>query len=73
MTLNLKIHLRTSARILIHVDICARIRRLQGDLEPDLNLYAWDAALRTSAAPTYFPVHRYVPVCVSYFVLVVDH
>lgn len=35
-----------------------RLNRLKGDLEPDLNLYAWDAALRTSAAPTYFPVHR---------------
>jgi len=38
--------------------VFSNIPKLQGDLEPDLNLYAWDAALRTSAAPTYFPVHR---------------
>jgi len=38
--------------------VFSNIPKLKGDLEPDLNLYAWDAALRTSAAPTYFPVHR---------------
>jgi patatin-like phospholipase/acyl hydrolase len=25
---------------------------------PDREVYAWDAAMKTSAAPTFFPVHR---------------
>jgi predicted acylesterase/phospholipase RssA len=27
-------------------------------VEPDRNLFAWDAAMRTSAAPTFFPVYK---------------
>eukprot|EP00960_Hanusia_phi_P074798 768319-Hanusia_phi.AAC.1 len=38
--------------------VFSNIPKLDGVIEPDLNLYAWDAALRTSAAPTYFPSHR---------------
>ena len=30
--------------------------RAEGLVEPDLDLPAWQAAMRTSAAPTYFPV-----------------
>lgn len=30
----------------------------EGYVEPDLDLKVWDAAMRTSAAPTYFPVFR---------------
>lgn len=29
-----------------------------GFVEPDLDLYVWDAAMRTSAAPTYFPIYK---------------
>jgi len=29
-----------------------------GTVEPDWDLHAWDAAMRTSAAPTFFPVFR---------------
>lgn len=32
--------------------------RAAGLVEPDFDLRVWDAAMRTSAAPTYFPVYR---------------
>jgi patatin-like phospholipase/acyl hydrolase len=32
--------------------------RAGGLVDPDLDLKVWDAAMRTSAAPTYFPVYR---------------
>ena len=38
--------------------VFSNIPKLDGKLEPDLDLYAWDAAMRTSAAPTYFPSHK---------------
>jgi len=38
--------------------VFSNIPRLDGKLEPDLDLLAWDAAMRTSAAPTYFPSHK---------------
>jgi len=38
--------------------VFSNIPKLEGKLEPDLDLRAWDAAMRTSAAPTYFPSHQ---------------
>ena len=38
--------------------VFSNIPKLDGKLEPDLDLQAWDAAMRTSAAPTYFPSHK---------------
>ena len=38
--------------------VFSNIPKLDGKLEPDLDLHAWDAAMRTSAAPTYFPSHK---------------
>ena len=32
--------------------------RAEGLVEPDSDLKVWDAAMRTSAAPTFFPVYR---------------
>ena len=32
--------------------------RSAGLVEPDKELLAWDAAMRTSAAPTYFPIYK---------------
>jgi hypothetical protein len=32
--------------------------RSAGLVEPDRELLAWDAAMRTSAAPTYFPIYK---------------
>jgi len=38
--------------------VFSNIPKLKGLIEPDYDLVAWDAALRTSAAPTYFPAHK---------------
>jgi patatin-like phospholipase/acyl hydrolase len=38
--------------------VFSNMPRLHGIVEPDLKLKVWDAAMRTSAAPTYFPVFR---------------
>jgi hypothetical protein len=38
--------------------VFSNIPKLDGKLEPDMELKAWDAAMRTSAAPTYFPSHE---------------
>ena len=31
---------------------------LIGDINPDHSLHVWDAAMRTSAAPTFFPAYK---------------
>ncbi len=38
--------------------VFSNMPRLAGVVEPDLDLKLWDAAMRTSAAPTFFPVFR---------------
>jgi len=38
--------------------VFSNIPKMDGVIEPELDMYCWDAALRTSAAPTYFPAHR---------------
>lgn len=38
--------------------VFSNMPRLAGVVEPDLDLKVWDAAMRTSAAPTFFPVFR---------------
>jgi len=38
--------------------VFSNMARAQGLVEPDFALKVWDAAMRTSAAPTYFPVYR---------------
>lgn len=38
--------------------VFSNMPRAQGLVEPDFALHVWDAAMRTSAAPTYFPVYR---------------
>mmetsp|Transcript_19320 Transcript_19320/g.30195 ORF Transcript_19320/g.30195 Transcript_19320/m.30195 type:complete len:545 (-) Transcript_19320:1639-3273(-) len=38
--------------------VFSNIPRMEGIIEPDLDVQCWDAALRTSAAPTYFPSHK---------------
>jgi patatin-like phospholipase/acyl hydrolase len=38
--------------------VFSNIPKGSGVVDPDLDLKVWDAAMRTSAAPTYFPVFR---------------
>eukprot|EP01036_Dinobryon_divergens_P027880 gene27880-36734_t len=38
--------------------VFSNMSRSAGFVEPDLDLKVWDAAMRTSAAPTFFPVFR---------------
>eukprot|EP01038_Epipyxis_sp_PR26KG_P014408 gene14408-19339_t len=38
--------------------VFSNMPRAEGLIEPDLDLKVWDAAMRTSAAPTFFPVFR---------------
>lgn len=38
--------------------IFSNLPHAAGFVEPDLHLYVWDAAMRTSAAPTYFPIYK---------------
>ena len=38
--------------------VFSNMPRGAGQVEPDNDLHVWDAAMRTSAAPTFFPVFR---------------
>lgn len=38
--------------------VFSNMPRAAGLVEPDTELMAWDAAMRTSAAPTYFPIYN---------------
>lgn len=44
--------------VLILIAIFSNMPRAAGKVEPDNDLYVWDACMRTSAAPTFFPVFK---------------